>query len=357
MDATWRARVRIPADPSSLPALLAAVAPLGVTVMSSSTAPRTGGHASPGQSADADVVDLVLVSPADLERSALATALASAALDVVVAPGIARDVEDVASRVLMRASALVRDPDAAPEFVADLMLADSWEVQQASAGSDSGETTMRIQWTMDRHVVLHRRAAPFTRTERMRASALLSMIAALAEVQGADEDFGWHDTLRDGTPVRIRLARPADIDGVEAMHARCSEESRYQRYFTPMNTWRELNLRRISGGHRGSTIIARTEAGEIIALGNVFPLGPDDDRGAELAVIVDDAWHGRGLGRLMVDHLIELARRLGFPTLTAYVLSGNRAMIGLLESTDVSWSTTHDHDLGPAIVAMVATLD
>ena len=80
------------------------------------------------------------------------------------------------------------------------------------------------------------------------------------------------------------------------MHERCSPESRYQRYFTPMNEWREDNLRRISGGHRGATLVVTDVRDEVIALGNVFPAGPEDVDAAEIAVIVDDAWHGRGRG-------------------------------------------------------------
>lgn len=288
-------------------------------------------------------------------------ALESVAVDVLVARGAPDDLDDVATRVLERAAALVADPDAAPQAVADLVLADSWEVMPASEGDDSAEQILRVQWTLDKHLVLRRRGAPFTRTERMRASALLAMVAALAEVQGVEEGYGWQETLKDGSTVWIRLSRPEDVDKVGAMHARCSERSRYHRYFTPMNTWRELNLRRISGGHRGATLVATDERGDVIALGNVFPLGPEGESGAssgaEIAVIVDDAFHGLGLGKLVVGHLIDVARRLEFRTLTAYVLGDNRPMVNLLESTPLHWEISHDHELGTSVLAMIAPLD
>lgn len=43
------------------------------------------------------------------------------------------------------------------------------------------------------------------------------------------------------------------------MHKRCSKRSRYHRYFTPMNSWRDENLRRISGGDRGATLVATND--------------------------------------------------------------------------------------------------
>ena len=114
----------------------------------------------------------------------------------------------------------------------------------------------------------------------------------MSEALGEPEGFGWRENLRDGRTVAIRLGRPADTAGVEAMHERCSPESRYQRYFTPMNEWREDNLRRISGGHRGATLVVTDVHDDVIALGNVFPSGPGDVDAAEIAVIVDDAVTG-----------------------------------------------------------------
>ena len=344
---TWRARVSIANSPSALARLLRAIAGLKVMVMSSFTVVS---------GSQEQVVDLILRAPADLERQAITHALSSVATDVLVARGAADDIEDVATRVLDRAAWLVEDPEAAPQAVADLVLADSYEVTPASEGADASDDVMRVQWTLDRHVVLRRRGAPFTRVELNRASALLGLVAALAEMRGTESGYGWQDTLSDGTEVWIRLARPQDAQGVAAMHERCSERSRYHRYFTPMNSWREANLRRVSGGHRGATLVATTGAGEVIALGNVFPIGPQDDSGAEIAVIVDDAFHGRGLGAAVMRRLVDVAARLGFASVTAYVLSDNRAMLGLLESMPLPWSPVAEHDLGPSVVALTAPI-
>lgn len=345
--ATWRARVTIANSPTALARLLRAIAGLHVMVMSSFTVVSAP---------DQQVVDLILRAPADLDRQAITHALSSVAPDVLIARGAADDTEDVATRVLDRAAWLVGHPEAAPQAVADLVLADSYEVMPASEGADASDDVMRVQWTLDRHVVLRRRGAPFTRVELKRASALLALVAALAEMRDAEAGYGWQDRLADGTEVWIRLARPEDADGVAAMHERCSERSRYHRYFTPMNTWRESNLRRVSGGHRGATLVATTATGDVIALGNVFPIGPQDQTGAEIAVIVDDAFHGRGLGSAVLRHLVDVAVRLGFASVTAYVLSDNRAMLGLLDSMPLRWSQGDDHDLGPAVVALTAPI-
>ena len=172
----------------------------------------------------------------------------------------------------------------------------------------------------------------------------------MSEALGEPEGFGWRENLRDGRTVAIRLGRPADTEGVEAMHERCSPESRYQRYFTPMNEWREDNLRRISGGHRGATLVVTDVRDEVIALGNVFPTGPGETRPPRSRSSSTTRGTGAGVGLLLLNHLIDVGRRMGFTSLLAYVLADNRDMRSLLEATDLEWTPSTDHDLGSSVV-------
>lgn len=345
---TWRARVTISTSPTALARLLRILALMQVTVVTVLGAQHANGE---------QLVDLILHAPLELDRESLAQALDSVGGHVIVARGATDDADDIATRVLQRCAALVADPDAAAQAAADLVLADSWEVTAAAEGADTSADVLRMQWTLERHVVLRRANAPFTRTEHDRASALLALVAALAQSRGVEEGYGWSTQLRDGSRLWIRLARPGDAQAVADMHERCSERSRYHRYFTPMNTWREENLRRISGGHRGATLVATSEDGAIVALGNVFPEGPSDETGAEIAVIVDDRWHRRGLGRQMLVRLVDVARRLSFDSLTAYVLVDNRGMVALLESLPLQWEIGHDRELGASVLSMRAPLE
>ena len=344
---TWRARALISTSPTALARLLRILALMQVTVVTVLGAQHESGE---------QLVDLILHAPRDLDRESLAQALGSVGAHVIVARGMETDADDIATRVLQRCAALVADPDAAPQAAADLLLADSWEVTAAARGEDTSAEVLRMQWTLDQHVVLRRAHAPFTGLEHDRASALLGLVAALAQSRGVEEGYGWSTQLRDGTRLWIRLARPADAQGIADMHERCSERSRYHRYFTPMNSWREGNLRRISGGHRGATLVAANDEGEIVALGNVFPEGPIDEGGAEIAVIVDDRWHRHGLGREMLTRLVDVARRVSFDTLTAYVLYDNQGMVAMLSTLPLDWQIERDGDLGASVLCMRAAL-
>ena len=341
----WRARVSVANSPSAIAHLTRMLSLLDVSVMSLTSTVI-------GDDRDRALVDLILTSSDTITRTLIIDALRSVGTDVVVGRGEGSDTEDVAARVLELSTRLLAHPDYAPQAAADLLLADSWEVVDASVGEDSSAHTARLQWTVDQHVIVRRSAAPFTAGEYARASALLELLDAVTVARGTP-GFGWRDSLRDGTEIVTRLARPEDTAAVEALHSRCSQESLLHRYFTPKNSWREENLRRISGGHRGMTLVVTesdaSRAENVIAIGNAFPLGPDDPSVGEIALLVEDSWHGKGIGRLLLAHLMEAAPRLGFAEVVAYVLGGNDAMSALLatpESTPPGkWTSETANDL------------
>ena len=372
----WRVRIETTGNPGATARVMRVLALLRADVLtmfshalSSSAAAQSAsdaeGDATSGANASSShppprprsqLLDLIIDVPDDIDRRALEHALASVSQRVLVTPGTAEDTSDVVTRVLDGATGLAENPDAAPQAAADLVLADSWQVLPASEGPDSSSDVMRLQWTPDLHVVLSRPGSPFVAVERLRASALLRLVDALSRAPAGSGGFGWRETARNGQPIAIRLARPWDADNVAAMHDRCSEESRYERYFAPVSQWREDQLRRLSGGHRGATLVAIDDAGDIVGLGNVFPEQPEGQRTAEIAVIVEDVWQGEGLGTSLLQHLIALARRMEFEEVAALVLATNTRMIRMLDNTGLDWVRTADADLGDSVVRLTASL-
>jgi RimJ/RimL family protein N-acetyltransferase len=343
----WRIRVVAPATPAATARVLRVLALVGADVITLFTHAQDDGN---------QLIDLMCSAPASLEREDLNQALATAGHRVLTAPGVPEDEHDLVARILDAAAELVIHPERAPRAAAELVLADSWTVEPATEGADATSEVMRLQWTPDHHVVLRRQGAPFAAVERARASALLRLVEAVANAPEGAGGFGWVEYLRDGTQAVIRLARPEDAEGVAQMHERSSEATRFQRYFTPVTEWREDQLRRVAGGHRGATLVAVNWRGDIVGLGNVFPDHPGETSTAEIAVIVEDAWQGRGLGTRLLGHLVDLARRQGFGEVIALVLAGNRGMVQLLERMDLDWSHSTDPDLGPTIVRLAAPL-
>ncbi|HTY71425.1 MAG TPA: GNAT family N-acetyltransferase [Actinomycetes bacterium] len=338
----WRVRIDIPDRPGGLARLIRALSPLHAHVTATTMLAHVDGVRT---------IDLAMTVPASVDAETLLAAAMSVGDNGYIAEGSPDDGLDLPTRVLDSATELVTNPGSAPEAVARLVEADRFEVTPSTEGEDDDTDVLRLQWTEDLHVVLHRDWAPFAPAEKARASALLRLAAAIASMEGDPEALGWVEPIRGDGTVWIRLARPEDAVAVAAMHERCSEQTLYQRYLTGVGQWRELTLRRLSGGHKGATLVVMSEEGAIVGLGHVFP-DTHDGRTAELAVIVEDAYQGRGIGTRLLRHMVELATRLGFQQVEGTVLAQNTQIEHVLESTRLDW-TRH---LEGGVVTMRAPL-
>jgi RimJ/RimL family protein N-acetyltransferase len=339
----WRLRIDIPDRPGGLALLIRALSTLHVHVVATAMLASGGGTRT---------IDLAVTVPEKVSADNLLAAATAAGSNGHVTHGSPEDGLDLPTRVLDFATELVTNPGSAPLAAATLVEADHFEVTDAGQGQDDDADVLRLQWTADRHVVLHRDWAPFARAENTRASALLRLAAAVSRISGDAETPGWVEPIKGGATVWIRLARPEDADAVAAMHERCSAQSRYLRYLSGANQWRDISLRRLSGGHRGATLVVMSEEGAIVGLGNVFPAEPDDGHGAEIAAIVEDAYQGRGIGTRLVRHMLELAELIGFQEVVAIVLAQNTTMLRALEETRLDWT----RELEEAVVTMRAPL-
>jgi acetyltransferase len=67
-----------------------------------------------------------------------------------------------------------------------------------------------------------------------------------------------------------------------------------------------------------------------------------DNDGAEFALVVADAWQGRGIGRRMMEKLIDVARRSGIRTMYGDILSINVTMLALLRRLGFAFGRNPD---------------
>ncbi len=329
LGARWRLRVVIPDSPGALARLVGALAVVGVYTIELRVEEGAAGER---------VIYLAVLAPRDVSADVVLGAAASAGTGAYITEGQPDDGQDMPSRILDVATHLLRHPMEAPSMAATLVGADRFEVIDATEGLDEQARVLRLQWTAMQHVLLFREWGPFTRTEQLRASSLLRLSTEIAASIGGHEPVGWIEGTRAGT-VWIRLARPEDASAVAQMHERSSERTRYQRYFS-LQEWRDVQLRRLSGGHRGATLVVVSRDRQVIGLGNVFPDPDSDGAAAEVALLVEDAHQGEGIGKVLLARMLQLAVRLGFTQVVAHVLADNGAMRHVLEGTGLHWHTT-----------------
>ena len=133
--------------------------------------------------------------------------------------------------------------------------------------------------------------------------------------------------LSDGTTIEIRAARPDDFDAVRDMHAKMSPDNLYLRFFSMSPLAAEQEARRIcrEPGPDHAALLAVLD-GEVVGCGTYEQAGAGSGS-AEVAFTVADDMHKRGIGMLLLEHLVSLARGRGFRAFTAETLSENAGML------------------------------
>ena len=133
--------------------------------------------------------------------------------------------------------------------------------------------------------------------------------------------------LTDGATIEIRAARPDDFDAVRNMHAKMSPDNLYLRFFSMSPLAAEREARRIcrEPGPDHAALVSILD-GEVVGCGTYERAGAGS-LSAEVAFTVADDMHNRGIGMLLLEHLVSLARGRGFRAFTAETLSENAAML------------------------------
>ena len=129
----------------------------------------------------------------------------------------------------------------------------------------------------------------------------------------------------------LRPIRAEDAKGLAALYDRLSPESAYQRFFTVMQRLPADWARTLAAvdHERQDAIVAVDVDGGLVGVARYGCDAGSDE--AEIALVVEDAWQGRGLGTTLLEALLAQAGSRGLTRFRAYVLAGNRRMLRLVE--------------------------
>ncbi|KTE22390.1 hypothetical protein ATE67_00045 [Sphingopyxis sp. H050] len=181
-----------------------------------------------------------------------------------------------------------------------------------------------------------------------------------------------HSELSDGTQVCLRTIHPDDEALLREGISKLSAESRYLRFFSPAPSLPDAVVRRLADvdGHDHIAWGAIcSDCPGWPAIGAVhavrYPDGADgtERRVGEYSVAVLDAFHGKGLARMMTAALLIDCRAEGLAALDVNTLSENRAAVALVHALGGTWKgesagvAEYRIDIETALAALRADTD
>jgi len=159
------------------------------------------------------------------------------------------------------------------------------------------------------------------------------------------EEYVGSATLADGTSLVLRPIKPEDEPLWRALLAGCSKETIYAR-FRYMFQWSSPEAARrycFTDYDREVAIVAEhTDGGarKLVGVGRL--IADPDGETVEYAVLVADAHQNRGLGGVLTDYCLDIARRWGIRRVVAETTSDNVRMLALFAKRGFD-ATTDEH--------------
>ena len=155
--------------------------------------------------------------------------------------------------------------------------------------------------------------------------------------------------LRSGHTVLIRPIRSDDAPALAAAVEQLSEQSRYRRFHTHLprlNAQMLTYLTDIDHHDHEALVALAPGSGDIVGVARFIRDTTTPDT-AELAIVVADAWHRRGLGTLLIRQLTRCAAEVGIDHFTAEILAENTPTLALVHRLGDAELTDH----GPTTTA------
>jgi RimJ/RimL family protein N-acetyltransferase len=163
------------------------------------------------------------------------------------------------------------------------------------------------------------------------------------------------ELLRDGSEVEIRALRREDEIAMLAAIERTSAQSLQRRFFVMKRHFsekeRDFFMNVDFKNHVAIVAVAKEAGREVIAGGGRYIVVEPGQ--AEMAFAVVDSWQGRGIGSILMRHLVKFAKDAGLQELTADVLPENAPMIRIFGK----FGFTHAAHQDPHVLHLVLKLD
>lgn len=138
--------------------------------------------------------------------------------------------------------------------------------------------------------------------------------------------------LKDGSSMLLRPIRRDDVQRWLAFIARISSHTKYLRFHHMQNEMELDDATRFCTVDYKNTFaliaeVLRNSDWEIVAIGRYYRL--PNKRTAEIALVIEDVYQGKGIGTALIETLATIARENGINAFEADVLAENISMLKL----------------------------
>lgn len=139
----------------------------------------------------------------------------------------------------------------------------------------------------------------------------------------------WKERLNDGSQVLIRPIRRQDAAAERCFLQSLSPESKRSRFLGEFKSPSDTFIEKLTDIDyvNDVALVALTGEGENECIVGVSRYAVDNTRNnCECAVVVADAWQGKGLGTSLMRHLIRIAQDRGLRRMVSMDLASNTEM-------------------------------
>lgn len=143
-----------------------------------------------------------------------------------------------------------------------------------------------------------------------------------------------------GYSISIRPLRRADLEIESAFVEGLSQETRYNRLLGGAIRVTRAYIEQLTSidysRNMALAAVVMTETTEVLIGVARYVMEPSTDPApapCEFAIVVADAWQGRGIGWRMLLKLIDVARIRGVPQMYGDILSANPAMLKMVRKS------------------------
>jgi RimJ/RimL family protein N-acetyltransferase len=159
--------------------------------------------------------------------------------------------------------------------------------------------------------------------------------------------------LRDGASVIIRPIRSDDAPRLQALHARLSPQSIYLRFLEQRKVLPEKDaqaLANVDYHERMAFVATLQDTDAIIGVARYASFAPKEPHIAEAAIVVEDAYQGRGLGTELLQRLLPYALAHGIRAFQATIHYSNDPIMRFVRRSGLRFEVKTDWGVREVVV-------